>query len=272
MKSKVKAFLMRFVIGRKVWNYLRRKKNAFRSASIGPFQYLDRWWKKKTIDRICEEAFDRIFILLRAMHPNGDIYEFGTYQGYSALLLAKNIRKFQFDQTSLHLFDSFEGLPEGNEIDSRSYEFCSKTWIKGSMSAPDGMEKTIYRRLSKILGHNRIHIVRGFFENTLERYFSHTKPAPASLIHIDCDLYSASKYVLTFLFEHEVIQDGTIVIFDDWMTSRGNPNLGQRKATKEVLEKYPAWFLEPYSNYGAGSHVFVAHDLRVNDAKPCARS
>jgi len=129
------------------------------------------------------------------------------------------------------------------------------------------MEKLLFQRLSKILPPERIHIIKGFFEETLQDYFDRCGVLKASIVHIDCDLYSSSKYVLNFLLKNEIIQDGTIVIFDDWMTSLGNPNLGQRKATEEVLMKYPTWFLEQYCNYGIGSHVFIAHDLRVASHK-----
>jgi len=180
-------------------------------------------------------------------------------------LFAKNIRKFDLNDTSLHLFDSFVGLPGEQELDKNSYEFASGVWVKGSMNVADGLDSYIHKKLGKILSPDRVHIIKGFFEDTFEAYFK-DKKAKAKIVHVDCDLYSASKYVLDFLFKNEIIQDGTIIIFDDWMTSLGNPNLGQRKATSEILEKYPYWSIEKYLNYGIGSHVFIAHDLRVTNA------
>ncbi|MFC2049428.1 hypothetical protein ACFLR2_01990, partial [Chlamydiota bacterium] len=53
----------------------------------------------------------------------------------------------------------------------------------------------------------------------------------------------------------------------DWMTSFGNPHLGQRKAVQEILQEYPQWDFEPYFNYGIGSQVFVMHDLSISKGK-----
>ncbi|OCR92398.1 hypothetical protein [Campylobacter fetus] len=59
----------------------------------------------------------------------------------------------------------------------------------------------------------------------------------ASLIYIDCDLYTSSKTVLDFIAQSDLLQDGTIIAFDDWDLYRANPNKGQRKAFKEFKEK-----------------------------------
>jgi len=265
LKSLIKSALESTKQGKRVLNYLQIKKTAFQPASGDPFSYLDKRMKKKTIDIIYSDVFEKLFILLKSLPLKGDIFEFGVFQGYTALLFAKNLKKFAFEDTSLHLFDSFVGLPEERELDKNSYEFASGVWVKGSMAVADGLEKYIQNKLAKILTKKRIHLIKGFFEDTLELYFDKLR-AKAKIVHIDCDLYSASKYVLNFLFKNEIIQDGTIMIFDDWMTSLGNPNLGQRKATWEVLEKYPYWSIEKYLNYGIGSHVFIAHDLRVTKA------
>lgn len=263
LKKSAKIFMQRSSIG----GLLICKKNALQSASRVPFSYLDKLWRKKTIDTIYEDVFGKLFILLKAFEVKGDILEFGVYQGYTASLFAKKIRQFDLRETSLYLFDSFKGLPSGKDIDKHSYEFASGTWEKGSMVSSLGMEFYLKKRLSKILGEKRIYIVKGFYEDSLEKNFKENPKLKASLIHIDCDLYTSSKYVLDFIFKNEIVQDGTIIIFDDWMTSLGNPNLGQKKAVAEILARYPFWELERYIQYGIGSTVFIAHDLRITDAR-----
>ena len=262
MKKILKRVLNTSNTGKKVLDYLRHRKNVFIPASREPFEFLNKLFKKRHIDKVYEEAFDQIFVLLKSLPLKGNIFEFGVFQGYTSILLAKYIRKFSFKDTSLHLFDSFEGLPKPEDLDKKSYEFVSGDWVKGSMSVPDRTEELIQKKLLKILAKDKIKIIKGFFENTLENYLKQ-KSYKARLIHLDCDTYSSSKLVLNMLFKYEVIQDGTLIIFDDWMTSLGNPNLGQRKATNEVLTIYPKWSLEKYFNYGIGSHVFVVHDLRI---------
>ena len=248
---------------RPLLSYLRLRRAAFAPASRAPFYLLDTMWKRKTIDQISDRAFSRAFIPIADPLMKGDVFEFGVCAGYSSMFLAKYMKKFRLDDTSLHLFDSFEGLPEDKELDANSYECSQGIWKKGDMKVCDGLEHYIHKKLSKILSPNRVHVVKGFFEDTLHNYFSTLPHAKAKLIHIDCDLYSSTKFVLDFLFKAEVVQDGTMIVFDDWMTSRGNPNLGQRKAVSEVLSKYPWWDFEKYFTSEKGSQIFVAHDLRI---------
>jgi hypothetical protein len=55
----------------------------------------------------------------------------------------------------------------------------------------------------------------------------------ASIVHIDCDLYSSTKEVLNFL--ENIVFPGTILIFDDWdyFKDEDVENMGKRKEFKE---------------------------------------
>ena len=215
-------------------------------------------------------AFDKLFLLLSAFYKNGlrgDVLEFGVMLGYSAQILAGCISRFHMDSARLHLFDSFEGLPVMSDEDQKSYEYVNGAWAEGILAAPTGLDVIVQKELRKVLGEQRVFAVKGYFEETLEKHLIEKKVGKALLINLDCDLYSSSKYVLSTLFKHDIIQDGTLLICDDWMTSFGNPNLGQRKAVQEILQEYPHWEFEPYMNYGVGSQVFVIHDLSIARGK-----
>lgn len=261
MKHVIKKLLRKTESGARFLHELQMRKSVFQPASGELFLSLDP--SGKAIDKTYDAAFDSIFLLLKALRVEGDFFEFGVFQGYSAKFFAEKMNKFSISSSTLHLFDSFQGLPEGEEKDNQAYEYKAGSWVKGSMGVPKGSEEYLRKRLSKILSEKRVHVVKGFFEETLEKYREEKGPLKATLVHLDCDLYSSSKLVLEWLLTHEIMQDGTIVIFDDWMTSRGNPNLGQRKATTDVLQEFPTWTFEPYLSYGAGSLVCIAHDLRV---------
>lgn len=263
MKQLTKSILNKTELGKKLLSYIRIKRCAFKSASEHSFSPLNKLFRKTQIDLVYTEAFNKIFILANSFGLTGDVLEFGVYQGYSALFLAKKIKQFGFKDTNIHLFDSFIGLPNAKDLDNCSYEFRSGTWVKGSMAVPCRLEKYIQKKIGNILSKNRVKIVKGYFEDTLTDYIKYSLKSKARLVHLDCDLYSSSKFVLEQLINHEVIQDGTIFIFDDWMTSRGNPNLGQRKAFQDVLASNQQWSFENFMNYGVGSYVFIAHDLRI---------
>ncbi|HRF44076.1 MAG TPA: hypothetical protein PLD30_07515, partial [Candidatus Competibacteraceae bacterium] len=56
----------------------------------------------------------------------------------------------------------------------------------------------------------------------------------ARMVHIDCDLYESTKLALDFVAS--LMQEGTIIVFDDWFQFRGNPQRGEQKAFYEWLE------------------------------------
>lgn len=253
-------------------DYLQRrmiyKKYLFKPGLREMYQGLH--GQDKTADAVFLPAFDKIFLLLSAFYKNGlrgDVLEFGVMLGYSARLLTRSISRFQLDSVRLHLLDSFEGLPALSEEDQNCYESVNGAWNEGVLCAPAGLDTILKKELCKELGEKRVLTVKGYFEQTLERHIRDQKIEKVILINLDCDLYSSSKYVLRTLFEYDLIQDGTLLICDDWMTSFGNPNLGQRKAVQEILQEHPQWAFEPYMNYGVGSQVFVIHDLSIAKGK-----
>ena len=112
-------------------------------------------------------------------------------------------------------FDSFEGLPE--------------QWTTG---APKGAFN-VHKRLPKV--RSNIQLVPGFFENTLEDFLTHAKlDNGISLIHIDCDLYSSTKYVLKTLDPY--IQKNTVIVFDE-LYNYGDWQEGEIKALNEYIEE-----------------------------------
>ena len=61
----------------------------------------------------------------------------------------------------------------------------------------------------------------------------------AAIVHLDCDLYISTKQVLDGLDRHGVMQDGTVLMFDDWNCHRANPAFGQRGALALFLARMP---------------------------------
>ena len=271
IKPMLKSIILKLPGGKELLDRRWLRIRAFYPCNEVFFNFVDgKRSKGKKVQAVYKEVFDRIFFLLRSLHFEGDFYEFGTFCGYTAKLIAERMELFQFEDKNpaLHLFDSFEGLPDVSADDTElSHEVAQGIWLKGSMGlVPKGIDQYIQKKLAKILSHERVHVVKGFFEQTVSKHFKEKSCKKARLVHVDCDLYSSTKCALTALFENDLVQDGTVFIFDDWMTSLGNPNLGQRKAVADVLEENPSWSLEFYINYGIGSTVFIAHDKRVTKA------
>ncbi len=119
--------------------------------------------------------------------------EFGVRKGKSAKALLELLPA----DGSLHLFDSWQGLPEN--------------WVRrGSDSA--GVPKGHFACPQPDLGDDRCMYWPGWFEETAPAYLSGVG-APISLAHLDCDLYSSTATVLEVLGTS--FAQGSVLIFDD---------------------------------------------------------
>lgn len=156
------------------------------------------------------------FAVKEALKKEGLFLEFGVFQGRSIRAIAN----LAFPRI-VYGFDSFEGLPED--------------WLRGNDIYSKG-HFNLEGRLPEVPG-NAV-LIKGFFDETLEPWLRNNC-APISLLHIDCDLYSAAKHILFSL--DNLIQPGTIIIFDelcDWKDSGVYPawEEGEWKALNEWLE------------------------------------
>lgn len=195
----------------------------------------------------------------------GDIYEFGVLAGWTARLFAERMRDTQFFG-ELHLYDSFKGLPrQKGAVDAASYDVTRGIW-QSEMELPESyisdlgmpLDAHIKFMLSRIIGGDRIHVRKGFFSDTLREPLK----AKAAIVHFDCDLYQSTVEVFDALKKGDVLQDGTVFMFDDWNCNRGNPAFGQRRALREFLEQGQGRYaVSSYFGYGFNCAAFILHDF-----------
>jgi hypothetical protein len=116
--------------------------------------------------------------------------EFGVFQGSSMRIWSKLLTN---PGSSLHGFDSFEGLPEHWNTVNPSGTFYTK----------DNLPR---------FDDPRVHLHVGWFNQTLPQF---SLPSHERLIvHVDADLYSSTRYVLEVLQPHITV--GTVVLFDEF--------------------------------------------------------
>lgn len=115
--------------------------------------------------------------------------EFGVYKGDSINLLAKLAPERNFLG-----FDSFEGLPEQWTIESK----------KGAFDV-GGKLPTVRKNVS---------LVKGFYSATLPQFRGENKTKAVAFLHVDCDLYSATKEIFEYLGER--FRSGTVIVFDEY--------------------------------------------------------
>ena len=129
---------------------------------------------------------------------NGAMAECGCYQGASAYYLAE-----EFPDTTLYLFDSFQGLSEIQMEDNQKRE-DNFSWKKGDMTA---LEEEVANNLSKF---NNIKMLKGWIPERFDEVSSET----FRLVHIDVDLYQPTLDSLTFFYER--VNTGGVIILDDY--------------------------------------------------------
>jgi O-methyltransferase len=181
--------------------------------------------------------------------PIGDYYEFGLYRGYT----------FWFAQQAAHLlglvgmqffgFDSFQGLPEPEGIDAALDEFhkgdysCGRPTVVGTL-----------RRFG--FEWSRAQLVEGFYADSLRpALVRDLSMGPVAVALIDCDLYESTVPVMRFLAP--LLQEGAILLFDDWNCFGASDEHGQRRAFREFLFSSPAWRAEPYLRFGWHGQGFI---------------
>lgn len=195
----------------------------------------------------------------------GDVAEFGTMTGVSAVALAEAMAAcdrhlgYALDAAglppkALHLFDSFEGLPEVvTEVDAGAPHVRSGVWAPGTCV---GLSRAqLEERAGAVFDPERIRTFEGWFKDTLVTIPDGTT---YSLVHIDSDLYESARDVLDYLFGHGMISEGALIFFDDWNCNRGSPQFGERRAWEECVAKYAVRYSDE-GGYGLFSHKFIVH-------------
>ena len=112
------------------------------------------------------------------------------------------------------------------------------------MVQPSSLEYGFYNKLQQCVLLNTVKIFE-ILNNKLKKDIGLNK---AAIVMIDCDLYASTKIVLDFITD--LIDSGTIIIFDDWYSFKADPNMGEQKACNEWVEKNKNINLIPYGKYG----------------------
>lgn len=164
----------------------------------------------------------------------GSLVECGVWKGGSIGLMALAHQRVGTARRELHLFDSFEGLPEpdskvdGTKAISYSGQHAGgKLETIGKCVGPiEDSRELLFRRIGYPESKAKFH--QGWFEETVPRVSATL--GPIALLRLDGDWYSSTKICLDHLYER-VVPNGVVVIDDygHWE--------GCRKAVDEFLPK-----------------------------------
>lgn len=190
----------------------------------------------------------------------GDIFEFGVYSGRSLALLSyfhelskRSIHKINFTRNIVG-FDSFEGLPEtdGHPRWKKNLFNVNHSSHPLSKLGDKITDQTVYE-LFKLFSLQSPILQIGTFDKTVT-HDNMAKFNKAALIHIDCDIYQSTKTVLDGIVNH--LQEGTLLLFDDWFHFKGNKDKGEQKAFFEFMATSQWDFIE-YQTYATFGKSFI---------------
>jgi len=178
----------------------------------------------------------------------GDYLEFGCGFGRSFIeayrlfqatrasvgseLNAADRTTFERTRPRFFAFDSYQGLPEVTGVDQHPY--LPLHWKKAEYAFSVEAFKGALREAE--VAEADVRIVDGWYGSTLTGATkTRHELSKAALVHVDCDYYESAVLVLDFVTD--LVQDGTVIVFDDYNFFRGSPRLGERRAFGEWLER-----------------------------------
>jgi O-methyltransferase len=189
--------------------------------------------------RMLNDAFGYV----RNERVAGDYAEFGVLEGRTFVEAWYAARRHGLDHMRLHAYDSFEGLPDVGGVD-RGGPFQS-----GQFASP----RAVFDDVTSPVPDARKTVIQGFYDATLPQ----AEKRPVAIAWVDCDLYESTVPVLDFLTDQ--LQDGSVLIFDDWFCFHGRPDRGEQRACGEWLEAHPEIRLVPYRDFHWAGRSFLVN-------------
>jgi hypothetical protein len=181
---------------------------------------------------------ERMYALYKAVQyiqqglVEGDIVECGVWRGGSMMVVAEALKLFEGPERAMHLFDTYEGLPEPTQEDVDVWGNDAKTWWlqkRTSDRSSDWARAHIeeVRRNMSLTGfpEKNIQYIKGMVEDTIPAH----APDKIALLRLDTDWYASTKHEMEHLFPR-LSQNG-ILIIDDY---------GHFKGAKQAVDEYLA--------------------------------
>ena len=185
----------------------------------------------------------------------GSYLEFGVFTGSSfnfAMKVNKKIEKI-FGKMDCEFigFDSFKGFGEIKKEDENPA-------FKDHIFSVN--EKKVLQNIKKSAKGQKMRIIKGFYQDTIKNKTAQDLNIDkARVVMIDCDLKEPARLALEFI--RPAIQEGTIILFDDFVFFKGNENKGEFGAFNDFRKKYPEILFRRIFDYGYGSSAFIAHKI-----------
>ena len=187
----------------------------------------------------------------------GDYLEFGVYNGTSLTCMYRELVALDLRHVRLFGFDSFAGFPP-----SAAHEDEGR-WQPGKCHSTLGFTSSVLE--AERVDLSRVTLVPGWFADTLnDATAQNHEITKASVIMIDCDLYSSTKEALNFCAPF--IKDEALIVFDEWNVTRfPHKIIGEKKAFHEFMKERACFSAVPFGQYAERSQAFLVWRTRGSD-------
>lgn len=143
------------------------------------------------------EAYQLSTLVQAVSKIPGNMAEVGTFMGGSAKIILEVER-----EKTLHIFDTFEGLPERSDVDNKHFTLGE---YKGTLNTV----KTNLRKYTNVRFH------RGIFPSTAKG----VQNIKFSFVHLDVDLFEGTINSLEFFYPR--MNKGGIILSHDYISAKG---------------------------------------------------
>ncbi len=172
--------------------------------------------------------YEQVAYVERRQLP-GAFVECGVWRGGGAAMMAQANLAEGPARRPLHLFDSFEGMPEPSpEHDgtaaAKLMEQAARAGTACNAAEPEEAVRLIVERVG--YPEQFVHVHRGWFQDTLPK--ARHQIGPIALLRIDGDWYESTRVVFEQLYD--LVVSGGVIVIDDYGHFEGC-----RRATDEFL-------------------------------------
>lgn len=198
----------------------------------------------------------------------GGYYEFGVYKGESfreSYRIHQGYVTWHRTQTQspemwrrqirwevnhhFYAFDTFAGMPANTEE--------NEVYAQGSFLSSLDEVRRAGQQVGMVEG-EQIRYFKGTFAEIASAQAEELATLqPAVIVNIDSDLCASAADALAIV--RPKLQQGTILLMDDWNCFGANRNKGERRALREFLENYPEIEVESWFPYSIVGQAFIVH-------------
>lgn len=183
---------------------------------------------------------ERLYTLIKAVEYivingiEGDFVECGVWRGGSMMAMALTLKRMGITDRGLHLFDTFEGMPEPEDREvtlfgspGRQPWEENRTGTSVNHFCYASLEDVQANMASTGYSPEKIRFIQGKVQDTIPQH----APETIAMLRLDTDWYDSSKHELVHLYPRLVSKG--VMIADDYGYWQG-----QKDATDEYFREH----------------------------------